>query len=269
MELVLTEDEHDVLPESRRTGVQQDDGTYRIALDSDPWVQIDAANQERDSVRRERDVFKKENDKFREQARETGITLTTVQRSLKEYSVLGTPEELSAVKHRVASIPTPEDPKMIEMQAQLDAMKKERDEETRAHAEVEAARISDQRQARLREIVSKARVRPEFVGMYVNDLMRRGLTESAGQLFVGPEGTRLAAEDVVRTELGGSFSILVTDAAPAPGSGGKGAVPPMSSLKPDEVTLDGDPAARQAALEKLGAEMFPNVAARVTGMRTP
>lgn len=66
---------------------------------------------------------------------------------------------------------------------------------------------------------------------------------------------------------GGSFKVLVSGAAPAPGGVGNKNAPPVTDLDPDEVTLSGDPAARQAALKKLGSEMFPNVAARVTGMR--
>ena len=268
MELVLTEDEHDVLPESRQTGVQQEDGTYRISLDSDPWVQIDAANRERDAVRKERDAFKRENDKFREQARDNGITLTTVQRSLKEYTVLGTPEEFGAAKQRLAAMPPDEDPKMAEMQAQLDAMKKDRDEDIKAREAAEAARVMDHRRGKLREIVSKAGVRPEFIGMYVNDLVRRGLSESVDRLYVGPEGNRLAADDVIRSELEGSFKILVAGSAPA--RDGKNNVTPLAvDLAPDEVTLSGDPAARRAALAKLSNEMFPNVAERAVGMRTP
>ena len=263
MDLVLTEEEHAALPENRQNGTKQDDGTYRIALDSDPWVQIDAATSERDAMKNERDTFRNERDEARKQAREVGADNTVLKRSLKEFTMHGTAEDFASVKRRIADIPEPTDPKMAEMQAQLDTMKKERDEEVEAREAAEAARVADIRRNRLREMVIKAGVRRELIGMYINDLERRGLSEDGGRIYIGPTGNTRAAEDLIGSELGDSLKILVAGAAPAPGS--REDVPPIANLDPDEVTLSGDPKERQAALKKLSEELYPSLADRIAG----
>ena len=209
------------------------------------------------------DAFKRENDEFRSQAKDNGITITTLQRSLKEFTVIGTPEELAVAKQRVAALPPTENPQMAEMQAQLDAMKKERDEEAKAREAAEARQLAGRRRSRLREIVNKAGVRSELVDTYVNDLERRGLSEDGGRLYIGPVGGSRAAEDLISNELSNSLKILVASAVPAPGS--KEDVQPIMNLDPDEVTLSGDQKERQAALAKLGEQLYPNLVSRATG----
>jgi hypothetical protein len=42
----------------------------------------------------------------------------------------------------------------------------------------------------------------------------------------------------------------------------------VPALEPNEITLDGDPAARQAALNKMAGELYPDLVQRTTGTRT-
>ena len=72
MDLVLTEAEYAALPENRQTGEQQKDGTFRIALQLDPWVAIDAANNDRDAMQTGRDRLKAEHERAWKLAESTG-----------------------------------------------------------------------------------------------------------------------------------------------------------------------------------------------------
>ena len=263
MDLVLTEAEYQALPQERQNGEQQDDGSFRIALESDPWIQIDAATTERDAIINERDTFKVERDEARDSIRDIESKRPGLKRSIEEYKVHGTPDEFAAVKRRAAEIPTPDDPKVVEMQTQLDNMKKEREEERAARERAESARIADHRRQRVREIVTKAGVHPELIGMYVLDLERRGVSEESNRLYLGPEGNRKTVEDVINEETGNARKILLAKTVTLPGEGGKPGTP--MSLDPDDVTLSGDPAQRQAALDKLAGDLYPNVVSRMTG----
>lgn len=265
MDLVLTEAEHQALPQERQNGEQQDDGSFRIALESDPWIQIDAATSERDAIINERDTFRRERDEARDDTRALESKHPGLTRSLEEYKIHGTPDEFATAKRRVADMPTPEDPKMVEMQTQLDNMKKEREEERAARERAEAARIADHRRAQLRETVTKRGVHPELIGMYVLDLERRGVSEDAGRLYLGPEGNRKTVDDVINDETGNARKILLAKTVTLPGEGGKPGTP--MNLDPNDVTLSGDPVQRQAALDKLAGDLYPNVVSRTTGQQ--
>ena len=265
MDLALTEAEYQALPQERQNGEQQDDGSYRIVLESDPWIQIDAATSERDAIINERDTFRRERDEARDEVRDLESKRPGLNRSIEEYRIHGTPDEFATVKRRVADMPTPEDPKMVEMQTQLDSMKKEREEERAARERAEAARVADHRRAQIRETVTKRGVHPELIGMYVLDLERRGVSEEAGRLYLGPEGNRKTVDDVITEDTGGARKILLAKTVTLPGEDGKPGTP--INLDPDGVTLDGDPAQRQAALDKLAGDLYPNVVSRATGQQ--
>jgi len=185
-----------------------------------------------------------------------------MKRALEEYKILGTAEDFAEAKCQISAIPSPDNPKMAEMRAQLDALKKEREADQKAHEEIEAARIADQQRGTLRMLVEKAGVQSEFVGMYVNDLERRGLSTDAGRLYIGPAGNQVTARDVIKSELEGSFRVLIGGTVPT--QRGK-STQPVADLDPNAVTLAGDPAARQAALDKMASELYPNVVERTTG----
>lgn len=125
MELVLTEDEHQALPGNRQNGVKQDDGTFRIALKADPWIQIDAANRDRDAMKNERD-------EARDEAKKYVTNNAALKRSLKEFTTTGTVKDFATAQRPVTELPAPENPRITEIQQQLDVLKKERDEEARA-----------------------------------------------------------------------------------------------------------------------------------------
>lgn len=187
---------------------------------------------------------------------------TALKRSLKEFTTIGTVEDFAIAKRRLADLPDPQNPKVAEIQ-QIDTLKKERDEGARAREAAEARRLADVYRGRLRDLVTRAGVRPELIDMYAASIERRGLSGEDGRLYVGPAGSMRAADDLINEELSGSLKILVGGAALAPTSPGGGK--PVPALEPDEVTLDGDPAARQAALSKLGEQLYPNLVSRATG----
>ncbi|MCY4122420.1 MAG: hypothetical protein OXG72_16035 [Acidobacteria bacterium] len=99
--------------------------------------------------------------------------------------------------------------------------------------------------------------------MYVLDLERRGVPEGAGRLYLGPEGNRKTVDDVINEETGGARKILLAKTVTLPGDGGNGGS--SMTLDPNDVTLTGDPAQRQAALDRLAGDLYPNVVARATG----
>lgn len=78
--------------------------------------------------------------------------------------------------------------KVAEIQQQIDTLKKERDEEARAREAAEASRLADVYRGRLRDLVTRAGVRPEAVDMYTTWVERRGLSGEDGRLYVGPAG---------------------------------------------------------------------------------
>lgn len=265
MELVLTEEEHQALPRKRQNGVKQDDGTYVIALTTDPWVQIDAAGRERDAIKNERDTFRTERDEARDEIKKHVDESTALKRTLKDFETIGTIEDFALAKRRLAELPGPQSPQVAEIQQQIDTLKKERDEEAKAREAAEAKRLVDVYRGRLRDIVTKAGVRPELIDMYAASVERRGLSGEDGRLYVGPAGSMRAADDLINEELSGSLKILVGGAAPAASGGDRKPVP---ALEPNEITLDGDPAARQAALNKMAGELYPDLVQRTTGTRT-
>ena len=99
--------------------------------------------------------------------------------------------------------------------------------------------------------------------MYIGDLERRGLSEDAGRLYIGPLGNTRSAEDLINEELGGAFKVLSRNAVPTPG--GRDDAQPVPDLDPDAVTLSGDQKARQAALSKMAETLYPNMVSRVAG----
>ena len=258
MELVLTEEEHQVLPRNRQIGIQQDDGTFVITLKTDPWVQIDAAIKDRDAMKGERDEARSRIEKY-------VADNATLKRSLTEFTTIGTAKDFALAKRQATEQQLPKDPKIVEIQQQIDALKKQREDEARKREAAEANRLADAYRGRVRDLVIRAGVRPEAVDMYTAWIERRGLNADDGRLLVGPADNARAAEDLIKEELSGSLSILVSGTAPAPNSpGGR----PVPALEPDEVTLDGDPAHRQAALDKLSEQLYPNLVNRATGSRT-
>ena len=124
----------------------------------DPWVQIDAAEKDRDAFRKEGATLKEERDATRKLLEKRTSENTIMKRALEEYKLLGTAEEFADAKRQVSAIPSPDNPKM--------------------------------------------------------------------------------AEDVIKSELEGSFRVLVGGTAPVPG--GK-STQPVTDLDPDSVTLDGTP----------------------------
>lgn len=259
MDLVLTEEEHKVLPLNRQIGIKQDDGTYVITLKADPWVQIDAAIKDRDAMKGERD-------EARNEVKKHVTDNATLKRSLTEFTTIGTAKDFALAKRQATEQQLPKDPKIVEIQQRIDTLKKQGEEEARAREAAEANRLADAYRGRIRDIVTRAGVRSEAVDMYTAWIERRGLSSEGGRLFVGPAGNTRAADELISEELNGSLSILVGGGkSPAPNSpGGR----PVPALEPDGVTLSGDPAQRQAALDKLASEMYPNVVQRTTGAPT-
>ena len=71
---------------------------------------------------------------------------------------------------------------------------------------------------------------------------------------------------MIRHELDSSLKVVVANTVTVPGKPADGGTP--VSHYPGDVTLSGDPTARQAGLEKLTEELYPTIVQRTTGQMT-
>ena len=218
MDLILTEEEHQALPEERRTGTKRDDGTFLIGLDSDPIVATATAVQERDEAVTARDTAQDAARTAVDQQRGTA-------RVLKTYTDIGEAEEFNRAKERIANLPPPKDPATAQLEERLAAMEKKASD---AEAAAEKERRSAARErmvGKLRDVAANNGLRPDPLAMEALTLIveQRGMAEGEdGSLLIGPEEQRRPAGEVIAGFAKDGASFLFGKSTGAGGEGGTG-----------------------------------------------